>query len=529
VPDVVVIGAGLNGLVAGTWLARQRLSVTVLEQRATPGGAATTGEFAPGFRAPTLSHAFGPIDREVARAVRLDRAAQFITPDPALTALGRDGRAIVFHRDPVLTAGSINGLSSTDAIRWSEFLRTTHRIASLVASLNHHPPPSLDEIDTREFLRLLMVGRQARQLGRRDLARVARWVPMAVADFTAEWFQTDLLQAALASRAVFGNPVGPWSAGTTAMFFQRLAEDPLPVGSGVTARGGPGAVADALAKIAAKAGATVRANARVARITTREGRVKGVALDNGDEIAAHAVVSAIDPRRTFLTLADPADLPPSFVDRIRNYRARGVTAKINLGLDKAPVFAAFEGDAVPSRGRFVIAPGIDYLERAFDATKYGRISDEPWLELSIPSITDTTLAPEGRHVMSIYLHFAPRHLRDGSWNENRERLYRAALHVLEPHVRGLQEIVSSCQVLTPEDFETSWGLSGGHIFHGEPALDQSWIARPLLGWAQYRTPIDGLYLASAGTHPGGGLTGLSGLLAAQTVAKDIKRLKGAKA
>ena len=524
-PDVVVIGGGLNGLVAATWLARQKVSVTVLEQRDRPGGAAATGEFAPGFRSPTLSHAFGPIDREVVRAVRLDRAAQFITPDPALTALGRDGRAIVFHRDPVLTAGSINALSSTDAIRWSDFLRTTHRIAALLTSLNHHPPPSLDEIDTREFLRLLMVGRQARQLGRRDLARVARWVPMAVADFAAEWFETDLLQAAIAARAVFGNPAGPWSAGTTATFLQRLAEDPLPVGSGVTARGGPGAVSDALAKIAAKAGATVRSNARVARITTRDSRVTGVVLDGGDEIRAHAVVSGVDPRQTFLGLADPADLPPTFVDRIRNYRARGVTAKVNLGLDKAPVFAAFEGDAVPSRGRFVIAPEIDYLERAFDATKYGQISDEPWLELSIPSVTDTTLASDGRHIMSIYLHFAPRELRNGSWSDNREALYHAVLRVLEPHIRGLRDTVAACQVLTPEDLESSWGLSGGHIFHGEPALDQSWIARPLLGWAQYRTPIDGLYLASAGTHPGGGLTGLSGLLAAQTVAKDIKRLK----
>jgi phytoene dehydrogenase-like protein len=522
VPDVVVIGAGLNGLVAGTWLARRKLSVVVLEQRPSTGGAAVSAEFAPGFRAPILSHAFGPIDHEVARAVRLDRAVQFVTPDPALTALGPDGRAIVFHRDPVLTAGSINALSSADAIRWSEFLRTSHRIAALVASLNHHPPPSIDEIDVRELFQLLLVGRRARKLGRRDLTRVARWVPMAVADFVAEWFESDLLRAAIASRAVFGNPVGPWSAGTTATFLQRLAEDPLPVGSGVTARGGPGAVADALAKIATKSGATVRTNARVARITTRDGRVTGVALEGGDEITARAVVSAVDPRQTFLKLADTADLPPTFVDRIRNFRARGVTAKINLALDSPPVFKAFEGDAVPSRGRFIVAPGIDYLERAFDATKYGRISDEPWLELTVPSVTDRSLAPDGQHVMSIYFHFAPRDLRGAAWGDNREALYKAAMRVLEPHVRDLPSIVSTCQVLTPEDLETTWGLSGGHIFHGEPALDQSWIARPLLGWAQYRTPIPGLYLASAGTHPGGGLTGLSGLLAAKTVAKELK-------
>jgi phytoene dehydrogenase-like protein len=525
VADVVVIGGGVNGLVAATVLAKRKLSVLLLEQRPVPGGAAVSAEFAPGFRAPVLSHALGPIDHQVARAIRLERAVQFVTPDPALTALGPNRRAIVFHRDPVLTAGSINAISAADAIRWSEFLRTSTRIASLVASLNHHPPPSIDEIEPRQFLRLLMVGRRARKLGRRDLARIARWVPMAVADFVGEWFESDLLRAAIASRAIFGNPTGPWSAGTTAMFLQRLAEDPLPVGSGVTARGGPGAVAEGLARIATKAGVTIRTSARVARITARDGRVTGVVLDAGDEIPARVVLSAVDPRQTFLKLADAADLPPTFVERIRHYRARGVTAKINLALDKAPVFRAFEGDAVPSRGRFVVAPDIDYLERAFDATKYGQMSEEPWLELSIPSITDPSLAPEGRHVMSLYFHFAPRNLRAASWADSRERLYQAAMRVLDPHVRDLPSIVSTCQVLTPEDLEQTWGLSGGHIFHGEPALDQSWVARPLLGWAQYRTPIDGLYLAGAGTHPGGGLTGLPGFLAAKTALKEMSRQK----
>ncbi|HEX7780045.1 MAG TPA: hypothetical protein VF424_12425, partial [Vicinamibacterales bacterium] len=229
--------------------------------------------------------------------------------------------------------------------------------------------------------------------------------------------------------------------------------------------------------------------------------------------------------QTFLKLADPADLPPTFMDRIRNFRARGVTAKINLALDKPPMFKAFEGDAVPSRGRFIVAPGIDYLERAFDATKYGRISDDPWLELTVPSVTDRSLAPDGQHVMSIYFHFAPRDLRGASWADHREPLYKAAMRVLEPHIRDLPSSISTCQVLTPEDLETTWGLSGGHIFHGEPALDQSWISRPLLGWSQYRTPITGLYLAGAGTHPGGGLTGLSGLLSARTVAREMKGSK----
>jgi phytoene dehydrogenase-like protein len=207
---------------------------------------------------------------------------------------------------------------------------------------------------------------------------------------------------------------------------------------------------------------------------------------------------------------------------MRNYRVRGVTAKVNLALSAAPVFTALHGDAVPLGGRFLIAPGLDYLERAFDAAKYGEVSPEPWLELSIPTVLDPALAPKGRHVLSIYVHFAPLHLRDLTWTGQRDALYRTVMRVLEPHAPGIGALVIDGQVLTPEDLQRLWGLSGGHIFHGEPTLDQSWIARPLLGWAQYRAPVAGMYLASAGTHPGGGLTGMSGLLAARTAARDLR-------
>jgi phytoene dehydrogenase-like protein len=528
-PDVIIIGGGLNGLVAGAWLAKRKFATLILERRPHAGGAAVTTEIAPGFKAPGLSHAIGPLHRDVIRAFDLDRAAglQFMTPDPAVTSLGNGDGHVVFHRDPVLTAASIHRVSPRDAGQWQAFLQSAQRVSSVVAMLQRHAPPNIDDVGATEMWRLLGAGRLARSLGRRDLARLLRWLPMAVADLASEWFDHDLVRAAIAARAIFGSGAGPRSAGTGAALLQRMAEDPMPIGSGVTLRGGPGALADALVAIARRAGAEVATDVRVAQVMCESGRATGVILENGAAIAARAVVSAIDPRQTLLDLVDPADLPPSFTERMRHYRARGVTAKINLALSALPEFPALHGDAVPLRGRFLVAPTPDYLERAHDAAKYGRMSDEPWLELAIPSVSDPSLAPAGSHVMSIYAQAAPRHLRESTWDRERDALYARVLAVLEPHAPGIGRLVVQREVITPEDLETGWGLSGGHIFHGEPAIDQSWVARPLIGWAQYRTPLDGLFLASAGTHPGGGLTGMSGLLAARAVERRLRRKSAA--
>jgi phytoene dehydrogenase-like protein len=520
--DVVVVGAGVNGLVAGCVLARRKRSVVILDRRPTVGGAAAMAEIAPGFRVPRLSHALGPLRPDVARAAGVGRAGlEVITPDPTLTTLGRDGQTIVFHRDAVLTAASIARVSAPDAGRWREFVKVIGRIAGLVAAINRHPPPR-GEVGVRDLWRLLAVGRGARTLGSADLARAMRWLPIAVADLAAEWFESDLLRAAISARAVFGHHLGPRSPGTGGLLLQRLADDDQPLGSGITVRGGPGALAHALAASARAAGATIR-TARVAGITSRDGRATGVVLENGDEIPARVVVSAIDPRQTFTSLVDPMALPSAFLERMRHFRVRGVTAKINLALSSLPVFPALQGDAVPLAGRLLIAPGVDDIERAFDAAKYGRISPAPWIEISMPTIADPALAPGGKHIMSIYAQYAPFTLRDTTWTVERHALLRNVLATLDFHTPKIASLVVASEVITPEDMERDWGFSGGHIFHGETTLDQSWLARPQLGWARYRTPLPGLYLASAGSHPGGGLTGTNGLLAARAVIEDMRR------
>lgn len=522
--DVIVIGAGLNGLVAAATLAKQKLSVVLLDQQPTVGGAAVTSEFAPGYRAPTLSHSLGPLSRDVTRALGLDRAGvELITPTTALTTLGTDGRALVFHRDGVLTAASIHDFSAADAGRWIEFKQSLQRAASLVAKLDHRAPMSIEGPERRDWWHVLDLGRHARSLGRNHLTHLARWMPMPVGDLVSEWFETDLLRAAVAAHAIFGNPAGPRSAGTGAMLIGRVAADAMPVGSGVTARGGPGALTAAVARVAGQHGVSVLKNAKVARVMSEDGRASGVVLDSGDSLQARAIVAAISPKATLTELVPPTELAPTFLERARHIRARGVTAKINLALDALPPFTALGGDTVPLGGRILIAPDLDYLERAYDATKYGAMSERPWLEISIPTVNDPSLAPVGCHVMSIVVHFAPRHLRNTTWTDAREALASSVMRVLEPHMPTISRHIIAREILTPEDFEKQWGVPGGNIFHAECTLDQTWLARPFLGWAEYRTPITGLYLASAGAHPGGGLTGLPGWLAAQTVARDLKK------
>ncbi|HEX6211069.1 MAG TPA: NAD(P)/FAD-dependent oxidoreductase, partial [Methylomirabilota bacterium] len=425
------------------------------------------------------------------------------------------------------TVDALGAWSARDAERWPELLAATSDIAAVVALAMSRPAPPLDAPGAEDLWHALQLGRRVRGLGRERLYQLLRWGPMAVADFVAEWCETPVLQAAICARGVLGAAAGPRSAGTTANWMLQAALEGAPAGAPTFTRGGPASLAAALAVAATGAGAEIRLDAEVMAIRVTDQGVAGVVLSSGDEISASLVVSGADPKRTLLDLVDPVRLPPSFRQRIARFRSSGMTAKVNLALDELPVFPALAALGLPAQealaGRVHIGATVNDLERAFDCAKYGRMSDRPWLEVAFPSLADPALAPPGRHVASIYVQWTPRDLREGDWHAARDRLGDLVVRTLAEHAPDLPAKIRAGEVLTPLDLETKFGLTGGHVFHGEHALDQLYSMRPAPGWAQYRMPVPGLYLCGAGTHPGGGLTGAPGRLAAQAVLKDLKR------
>jgi phytoene dehydrogenase-like protein len=370
---------------------------------------------------------------------------------------------------------------------------------------------------------MLKTGRAIRNLGKKDMYRLLRWGPMAVADLAAEYFETELLRAVVAARGVFGTFLGPWSAGSALVLLIRAAGDSHPGGSAAFAAGGMGALTQAMASAAKAAGAEIRTGVDVIEIRVKDGAATGVVLSTGEEINAGAVVSNADPKRTLLKLTDPAHLSPDFVQKLQHYRGNGTVAKVNLALSGLPTFTALKsGDTSVLKGRIHIGNEIDYLERAYDASKYGNFSPHPYLEVAIPTLTDPTLAPDGKHVMSIYMQYAPYKLK-GDWESQRKALGQTVVQTLAQYAPNLPEMILTHQIITPQDLEDKYGLTGGQIFHGELALDQFFTMRPLLDWARYATPIQNLFLCGSGTHPGTGLTGGSGANAAREVLKELKR------
>jgi phytoene dehydrogenase-like protein len=517
----LIIGGGHNGLVAAFYFARAGHKPIVLERRSAVGGCAVTGEIARGYRCPTLAHNAGPLRESISRDMQLNKRVEFVRADPSALALEFGGTALQFFQDRARTAEAIRKRSEADASRYPAFCETFEKLGRFLAPLLEISPPSLDGAAPRELWDLLKVGRRFRALGRTDGHRLLRWMPMAVADLISEYFADDLVQATIASRAIFGANAGPWSAGTGALLLFAGAVDPAPMGSSVTVKGGPGALTKAMADAAREAGAEIRVGVAVAHIVVKEGRVAGVQLADGSELRTDTVISNADPRRTFLELVDPIELDPGFLTRLRNYRSVGSVAKVNLALGALPTFHGVSASDI--RGRIHIGPSLDYLEHAFDHSKYGEISREPVIEFTIPSLADPSLAPSGHHVLSAYVQFAPYKLASGKeWTRERDSLGNGVVRMLEQHAPGLSSMIEHRQVITPLDLERDYALTGGHIFHGEPALDQLFSMRPVLGWAQYRTPIRGLYLCGAGTHPGGGVTGGPGQNAAREILKDLR-------
>jgi phytoene dehydrogenase-like protein len=528
--DAIIVGGGHNGLVTAGYLARAGRRVLVLERRSRVGGAAETSELG-GVRVPRLADTVGRLRPSVVRDLDLrSHGLRLVAPDVRVFAPQPDGRAVTLWADQARTVDGLRAWSEHDADAYPGFDRLVRSLAGFLAELAGQTPPDIKAPGLGDALAGLKLGRTFRGLGKHDAHTILRVLPMAVADFVAEAFETDALRAAIAWRGVRWSSLAPWSAGTTAILLSDSAgSDGGAAGQSVFAIGGPGAMSEALAGAARSAGAEIRCGAEVVSILARDNRVTGVALASGEEIEAPAVVSGVDPKRTLVDLVDPVTVGPTMRWRAGNYRTPGVVAKINLVLDRLPTFtAASGGDDQLLRGRIVVAPGIDVIERAFDAAKYGRPSETPVLEATIPSLVDPSLVEggtPGTQVMSISAQYAPYRLRDGAWDEpgRAEAFADRVLAVLEDVAPGITSSVQAREVLTPLDLEREYGLSGGHPLHGEQALDQWFLWRPFLGSARYRLPVDGLYLCGSGAHPGGGITGQPGQNAAREILADLKR------
>lgn len=520
--DVLVIGAGHNGLIAAAYLAKGGLKPLVLERSARIGGCAQTVEIAPGFQTSVLAHR-AAIDPRIVKDLRLERhGLKILRSEAFVHAPAFDGRGLTVWADAGRTAKEIARFSERDARAYPEFLESVNDVCGVLRVALSAPAPSIDRPGAADLIGLIKAGRRFRSLGKKNAYRLLRWMPMSVADFASEWFESDPLRSTVAASGLLGSFVGPRSAGSAAVLLLLAASDGQPFVSGYGVQGGMGALAAALGGAAREAGADIRTSADVRRILVQDGRATGVALASGEQIEAPLVVSNADPRRTLLGLVDPVQLPPDFARRIRHLRMRGTLAKINYAVSSLPAFASLaerpDRERLTALSGFVrLGPTLDGLERAFDAAKYGKVSDEPWIELAIPTIANPALAPEGQHVVSAYVLFAPFELRGTTWDAEREGLGDRATRVIERFAPGFSRSVVARQIITPLDLERDYGLTGGHIFHGELALDQLFVGRPLPGWSRYQTPIPNLYLCGAGTHPGTGLDGRSGYLAAREI------------
>ena len=523
--QVVVMGGGHNGLVAAAYLAKAGRSVTLLERSDRVGGVLRNTEVAPGFTAPGITHTVGRLRPSVVSDLKLaSHGLAMVEPDVRMFAPQPDGRAVTFWGDASRTAAEIGEWSAADADAYLLFDRKVRSFASFLAHVNVVTPPDPKTPSLSDALMGLKLGKRFRELGAKTGRETIRALPMAVADLVQETFEDEAIRGPLATRGVLYTSMGAWATGTAAVFLNDSAgNDGGAPGTAAFAVGGTSALADALASAARSLGVDIRTGVEVVAIRTRDERVVGVTTADGTEIETALVVSGADPKTT-LRLCDPVQLGPHLVWRAENIRQPGATAKVNLALSGLPAFAGAGPDAEERlKGRITVGLSIDHVERAMDAFKYGHVAEDPVLEATIPSLVDPSLAPEGKHVMSIVFQAAPRHLREGEWASERDRLGDIAVKSMERFAPGLGELVEAREVITPEDLETTYGLGGGHVYHAEPGLDQFFAWRPLNGHARYHLAFDGLYLAGSGAHPGGGVTGGPGANAARQILKDAKK------
>ncbi|MBM4264799.1 MAG: NAD(P)/FAD-dependent oxidoreductase [Deltaproteobacteria bacterium] len=517
--DAIVIGAGHNGLITAAYLAKAGKKVLVLERRSIVGGIAVTEEIFPGFKFSPIAHVANGFAGEVIADLDLRRhGLDILALDPLLLAPTVDGQPLVIPRNPSQATAQIARHSQSDAQKYSAFCALLKNLAGFLRTIYDLSWPDKTTADEKlNPFELIKAGLKFRGLGEKQMYEFLRILPMSSADLLNEWFESDLLKASLAASGMLGSFVGPRQQGSCFNLLQhQLGESNGALRTAGFVRGGIGNLTRAVTRAAQQAGAEIRTGSEVVRVTTKHGAATGVVLSNGDEIGAQTVISGVGVKRTFQKLVEPTYLDPHFLLAVKNIRARGTVAKINFALDALPKFKGSEPSQLA--GVIHIGPTLDYLERAADDAKYGRFSKQPFLEITIPSLSDPSLAPAGKHVMSVWMQSAPYHLKDGNWAEQRNGLGDTVVGLIEQYASGFDETILHGQVLTPLDLEQTYGLDEGHPYHAELALDQLFFMRPVPGWSRYRTPIENLYLCGSGTHPGG-LNGLSGKYAAREILK----------
>ncbi len=522
--DAIIIGGGHNGLVNAAYLARAGKKVLVLERRHVLGGAAVTEEVFPGFKFSVCSYVVSLLRPEIIRELDLPRHGLEILPlDGTFTPMP-GGDYLWRVNDHAKTRREIARHSKLDAEAYEEYGKAMAQMARFVKPILNMTPPNPAKLSIREIRDLLFLGRRFQSLPGPDQYNQVQLMTMSAADFLDQWFETDVLKATMSASGIIGTFLGVRSPGTAYVLLHHyMGEIDGAFRSWGFARCGTGAISNAIADAAREAGVEIRTESPIARILVKNGQARGVELANGDEVAAEVVSSSVDPNLTFLKMIEPGQLPDDFLEEVRRYKFRGSSGKVNLALDALPDFKCLPGPGAHLRGAVSISPAVDYMERAYDEAKYGHYSSRPYIDMVIPTLTDPSVAPPGKHVMSCFVQYAPYKLKEGTWDEQREAFGDNVVNTISEYAPNLKNIILHRQVLTPLDLERDFGLTEGNIFQGELTLEQLFFLRPVPGWAQYRTPVKNLYMCGSATHPGGGIMGAPGRLAAMQILKDWKR------
>jgi phytoene dehydrogenase-like protein len=519
--DVVVIGGGHNGLVNAAYLAKAGKRVVVLERRHVLGGAAVTEEIIPGFLFSECSYVVSLLRPEIIRELDLPRHGLEILPLDGTFSPMPNGEYLWRVNDHAKSIRDIRRHSRLDAEAYDEFSKMMTPMCRFVKPLLSMVPPDPTTLNPKDLKQLHFLLQRFRELSSDERYTLVQLMTMSSADFLDQWFETDVLKATMSASGIIGTFLGIRSPGTAYVLLHHyMGEIDGAFRSWGFSRGGTGAISNAIADAAREAGVEIRTKAPVGKILVKNGRACGVALQDGEELSAHVVSSSVDPHLTFEKFLEPSELPADFLEGVRRYKFRGSSGKVNLALDALPNFKSLPGSGAHLRGAISISPSMDYMERAYDDAKYGHYSRRPYIDMVIPSLTDPSVAPPGKHVLSCFVQYAPYKLAEGNWDDQKEAFGDNVINTIAEYAPNIKDIIIGRQVLTPLDLEREFGLTQGNIFQGELSLEQLFFLRPVAGWAYYRTPIHNLYMCGSATHPGGGIMGANGRIASQVILKE---------